>query len=78
MKVKTAKFDGLITTCAHRVTFSFWGFDAKLTPDLESDLAEEAEERASAMIAEGCHSGELNYLHTPTDEEIRGWWKIEA
>jgi hypothetical protein len=53
---------------------------AEVLDDSEGVLEEAAEERAKAMIIEGCHCGELNCLFIfsdGTDAEIWGWWNIE-
>lgn len=72
------KFEGSFNACAHRITFSYWGFKAELTPQLKKRLTDEAEERARYCIAEDFSSGELNCSHATgqDEEEIRGWWKI--
>lgn len=73
-------FDGIVEVCCHRVSFSYWDFDAEQTEDLEQRLEEHAEERAKECIIDGCMAGELNCLYVDdegNDEEIRGWWEIK-
>ncbi len=64
--------------CCHCVTFRYWDIASNLTVELEEALAEEAEERATSLIPQGYHSGELDFV-CPEDgeqEEIFGWWEI--
>ena len=86
MKTKTDRqtFEGEIETCCHYVSFRYWDFYHELTPELEAELTEHAEERAKQCIIEGCSSGELNCYHIIQEgprkfweEEIRGWWEIK-
>lgn len=77
MAKRVKKFSGEVETCAHRVSFEYWGFRSKLTDELETELTDEAENRAHDMIADdGTISGELCFLNMRNDEEIRGWWEI--
>lgn len=75
-KTKRNIFEGVVETCAHRVSFWFDLEEIELTPELEEWLTEHAEERAKQCIIEGYVSGELNYYHSDTDSELRGWWDI--
>jgi hypothetical protein len=72
--------EGVITVCAHRVVFRYWDFNAPLTDELREQLEIDAEARASEMITQGYHSGELNCLWVDgqDEEEIRGWWQIDS
>jgi hypothetical protein len=73
-------FEGTASVCAHTVDFRYWDFEAEVTPELEEELTEHAEQRAQECIIEGYHSGELNCLYVSDDEEeeeIRGWWEIQ-
>jgi hypothetical protein len=75
---RSKKFSGAVCTCAHTVSFEYWGFSSKLDETLEELLQDEASNRAHDMIADsGCVEGELNYYNSDTEEKIRGWWKIE-
>lgn len=80
-KTDKNSYDGTVTANAHRITFRYWGFEAPLTDEVKELLAEEAEERATAMTAENYQSGELNccvYVDgMDEEEEIRGWWEID-
>jgi len=55
----------------HRVAIRFWGFESKLTPELEQELLDEGKERAREMIQQGYVSGELNHLHAH-DTQLAG------
>lgn len=76
MKTTSQEYQGEVSVCAHRVSFRYWDFDAQLNSELEQELADHAEERAKECIIEGCSSGQLNFFHTDTEEEIGGWWEI--
>jgi len=80
---KTKSFETEVETCCHHVSVRYWGFNHKLTPELQTELIDEAQRRATDCIIEGFSSGELNCLyHTKQDgsddEEIRGWWEIKT
>jgi hypothetical protein len=74
-------FEGEVQACLHNVSFYYDDFSAELTEELKELLTEEAEQRATKLIVEGYHSGELNCLYTSDDgsqEEIRGYWEIRG
>ena len=64
--------------CCHCVAFRYSDIASDLTIELEEALAEEAEERATALIPQGYHSGELVFIGgaDSEEEEIFGWWEI--
>lgn len=80
---KPNEFSSRVEVCCHQVSFRYDLEDHKIPEDVEEfhrRLADEAEERAKAMIVEGCHCGDLNCLYVyddGSDDEIRGWWEID-
>jgi hypothetical protein len=75
-KKQLNRYEGEIEVCAHRITYRYRDFEAELTAELKEDLENAAEERVKQSLIDNCVAGELNHLHTPSDEEIRGWWEI--
>lgn len=73
-KIKEIVVAGEFETMCHYISYRFWNFKAKDTPELHEYLKESALERARECISEGYREGQLNCLWN--DEEIRGWWEI--
>lgn len=76
MKTMEQEYGGKVWACGHLACFSYWDFVSELTDELKAELDEHAEQRIRECVALDCVSGELNFLNTLNDEEIRGWWKL--
>lgn len=79
----TKELVGEVNSCCHRVAFRY-DLHEQVTEAEETMLREEAERRATEMIPQGYHSGELNCLlpdhdtgEDDSDPEFRGWWEIK-
>ncbi len=74
--------EGEINCCCHYVEFYYKVGNARITEDDLQRLEEEAEQRATTMIAEGYYQGDLCCLtFTPVrqqERELFGWWSIST
>lgn len=71
----------VIQVCCHRVKVWYDVRWARMTSENLQVLEEEAEQRATQKIAEGCYQGNLCcFSASPVrcqEREFHGWWSIE-
>ena len=72
--------EGSVTCCCHVVDFWFELGGARITEEDLELMEEEAEDRATQLIAEGCNQGDLccttRSPRRQREREFHGWWTI--